>query len=146
MSAYHFGNVSKELTVNIRFGMVVLIVRDLQRSIAFYRLLGLEIADPLEDRPVSLSKLTDDVTLVLVTEDFARLDPAWARPEGGYQQLLEFLVDDDAAVDARWQQLTGAGHPGRQAPAKTFGPYAAIVDDPDGNVTLITSDPKAARG
>jgi hypothetical protein len=26
------------------------------------------------------------------------------------------------------------------APAQTTGPYAAMVDDPDGNVVLLTSD------
>ena len=127
--------------MDIKFGMIVLVVRDLHRSIGFYRLLGLKISDPFPDRPVSLSRLTDDVNLVLVTENFARHDPHWDRPEHGYQQLLEFLVGDDAAVDAEWQKLTSAGYHGRQAPAKTFGPYAAMVDDPDGNVTLITSDP-----
>ena len=129
--------------MNIRFGMVVLIVGDLRRSMAFYRLLGLQIADPFLDRAVSLSQLTDDVSLVLVTEEFARIDPAWVRSERGYGQLLEFLVDDDAAVDACWRQLTAAGYQGRRAPARTFGPYATIVDDPDGNVTLISADPAA---
>jgi predicted lactoylglutathione lyase len=128
--------------VDIRFGMIVLVVRDLQRSIDFYRLLGVDVAEPFGDRPVSLSALTDDVNLVLVTEDFARQDPHWVRPRSGYQQMLEFLVDDDGAVDAVWERLTTAGHHGRQAPARTFGPYAAIVDDPDQNVTLITSDPR----
>jgi hypothetical protein len=32
------------------------------------------------------------------------------------------------------------------APAKTTGPYAAMVDDPDGNVVLISSDPDADPG
>ena len=130
--------------MTIRFGMVVLIVHDLQRSIAFYRQLGCEIADPFDERPVSLSKLTDDISLVLVTEQFARIDPTWVRPERGYRQILEFLVDDDAAVDAGWERLTAAGHHGRQAPARTFGPYATMVDDPDGNVTLISADPDTA--
>lgn len=29
------------------------------------------------------------------------------------------------------------------APAQTAGPYAAMIDDPDGNVVLITSDAAA---
>jgi predicted lactoylglutathione lyase len=132
--------------MDIRFGMVVLIARDLQRSIDFYRLLGIDIADPLADRPVTLSALTDDVTLVITTEAFARFESSWQRPERGYQQLLEFLVDDDDAVDAQWRRLTSAGYHGRQAPAHTFGPYAAMVDDPDGNVTLITSAPAVTAG
>jgi hypothetical protein len=63
---------------------------------------------------------------------------------------MEFFVGDDAAVDAEWEKLTSAGYHGRRAPAKTVGPYAAMVDDPDGNVVLISSDaaadPSAAAG
>jgi hypothetical protein len=29
------------------------------------------------------------------------------------------------------------------APRRTTGPYAAMIDDPDGNVILISSDPAA---
>jgi len=47
---------------------------------------------------------------------------------------------------ARGWDETGpaAGHPGRMPPTQAFGPYAAMVDDPDGNVVLLTSD-EAAR-
>jgi predicted lactoylglutathione lyase len=129
--------------MGIRFGMVVLVVRDLQRSIEFYRLLGLEISDPMPERPVSVSEMNDGINLVLLTEEVARRDPDWSWPQGGYQQILEFMVVGDAAVDAEWEKLTAAGHHGRQAPARLFGPYAATVDDPDGNVVLITADPDA---
>jgi hypothetical protein len=30
------------------------------------------------------------------------------------------------------------------APTQTVGPYAAMVDDPDGNVILLTSDEAAS--
>jgi predicted lactoylglutathione lyase len=129
------------MAMGIRFGMVVLVVRDLRRSIEFYRLLGLNISEPMTGRPVSVSEMNDGINLVLLTDELARRDPDWSWPEGGYQQMLEFMVGSDAAVDAEWEKLTAAGHHGRQAPAKVFGPYAAIVDDPDGNVVLITSDP-----
>ena len=127
----------------MQLGMVVLDVRDLQRSIDFYRLLGLEIPDPHPDRPVSLYRMESGVSMVLIEGWAERNDPTWVRPEGGYQQLMEFLVGDDAAVDAEWSKLTAAGYHGRRAPAQTDGPYAAMVDDPDGNVVLITSDPDA---
>jgi predicted lactoylglutathione lyase len=127
--------------MGIRLGMVVLVVRDLERSIEFYRLLGLDISDPLADRPVSVSEMNDGISLVLITDELARRDPGWSWPADGYQQILEFVVLDDAAVDAEWEKLTAVGHRGRQAPAKAFGPYAAMVDDPDGNVVLISADP-----
>jgi predicted lactoylglutathione lyase len=130
----------------MQLGMVGLDVRDLRRSIEFYRLLGLDIPEPFPDRPVSLCRMDSGVSLVLAEGFAARNDPSWVRPERGYQQFLEFFVGDDAAVDAEWDKLTSAGYHGRMAPAKTAGPYAAMIDDPDGNVVLITSDAAADPG
>jgi predicted lactoylglutathione lyase len=130
--------------MGIQLGMIALEVRDLQRSIEFYRLLGLQIPDPFPDRPVSVYRMDSGVSLILAEGFAAAADPDWARPEGdGYQIFMEFFVGDDAAVDAEWEKLTSAGHHGRRAPAKTVGPYAAMIDDPDGNVVLISSDPAA---
>jgi predicted lactoylglutathione lyase len=102
--------------------MIVLDVRDLRRSIEFYRLLGLDMPAPFADRPVSLCRMDSGVSLVLIEGFAAGNDPGWVRPERGYQQLLEFVVDDDAAVDAEWHTLTSAGHHGRSHPA---GPPAS---------------------
>ncbi len=130
--------------MGIQLGMIALEVRDLQRSIEFYRLLGLEVPDPSPDRPVSVYRMDSGVSLILAEGFAAAADPGWSRPEGdGYQIFMEFFVGDDAAVDAEWEKLTSAGHHGRRAPAKTVGPYAAMVDDPDGNVVLISSDAAA---
>ncbi|MGC4191697.1 MAG: hypothetical protein QM589_11145 [Thermomicrobiales bacterium] len=67
-------------------------------------------------------------------------DPCRKPVTGGYQSMLEFYLGDDASVDATYATLTAAGYHGRLAPAQTVGPYAAMVDDPDGNVILLTSD------
>ena len=128
---------------NLQLGMVGLDVRDLRRSIDFYRLLGLDMPEPHPDRPVSLLRMDSGVSLVLAEGFAAATDPDWVRPERGWQQVLEFFVGDDAAVDAEWDRLTSAGYHGRMAPTKTTGPYAAMVDDPDGNVVLISSDAAA---
>ncbi|MBM9503072.1 VOC family protein [Actinacidiphila acididurans] len=128
-----------------RFGMVVLYVRDLQRSIEFYRLLGLDVSDPDSERPVAAYKEGDATRMIITTDPIAqRFDSGWARPgRGGYQQVVEFFVDDDAAVDAAWERLTSAGHKGTTAPGHPIGPYATMVEDPDGNVVLITNEPTA---
>jgi predicted lactoylglutathione lyase len=127
----------------MQLGMIGLDVRDIGRSIEFYRLLGLPMPDPSPDRPVSIYRMDSGVSLVLAEGFAAAVDPGWARPEGGYQAVLEFFVGDDAAVDAEWEKLTSAGYHGRTGPAKTIGPYAAMIDDPDGNVVLISSDAAA---
>lgn len=125
--------------------MVVLLTRDLRRSVELYRLLGLAMPEPRADRPVSLLRMASGVSLVLTSETFAeRSDPTWVRPgEDAYRQLLEFVVDDDAAVDETWRRLTAAGAHGRKEPDTLTGIYAAMVDDPDGNVLLISSDQSA---
>ncbi len=127
--------------MGIRLGMVVLYVRDLQRSIEFYRLLGLDVPDPRPDRPVSIYRTDGGVTLIFTTDELAgRFDQNWTRPADGYQQVLEFVVDDDKEVDALWAKLTSAGYHGRTAPRNINGPYATLVDDPDGNAVLISND------
>lgn len=133
--------------MGIQLGMVVLDVQDVQRSIAFYRLLGLEVPDPPPDRRVTVHRMDSGVSIVIGEGIGANGDPAWTRPENGYQVLLEFFVGDDAAVDSEWARLTGAGCHGRKAPSKgAAGPYGALIDDPDGNVILISSDVGADPG
>jgi len=124
--------------------MVVLEVRDLDASLRFYRALGLDLPDPPADRPVVAHRMPSGVSLLLTTRFASVHDPAWSRPEGGYQQLLEFYVGEDAVVEAKWRELTAAGYHGRLAPTQTAGPFAAMVDDPDGNVVLLTSDEAAS--
>ena len=126
--------------MEIQLSMLILEVRDLARSIAFYRDLGLDVPDPVPGRPVAIHRMGSGVSLLLTTSFAATYDPAWTRPAGGYQKLIEFYVGEDAVVDQRWADLVAAGHPGRMPPTQTAGPYAAMVDDPDGNVVLLTSD------
>jgi predicted lactoylglutathione lyase len=126
--------------MEIQLSMLILEVRDLAASIAFYRDLGLDVPDPLPGRPVVIHRMGSGVSLLLTTSFASTYDPAWTRPTGGYQQLLEFYVGEDAAVDRLWADLVAAGHPSRMPPTQTAGPYAAMVDDPDGNVVLLTSD------
>ena len=130
--------------MELQLSMVVLEVRDLAASIRFYRALGLDIPDPEADRPVVIHRMGSGVSLLLTTRFAAAYDEHWSRPSGGYQQLLEFFVGEDAAVTEKWLELTGAGYHGRLAPTQTFGPFAAMVEDPDGNVILLTSDAAAS--
>ena len=100
--------------------------------------------DPVGGRPVTVHRMGCGVSLFLTTDFASRYDPKFERPAGGYQQLLEFFVGEDAMVQNVWSMLTEAGYLGRMPPTKTAGPLAAMVDDPDGNVILLTSD-EAAR-
>ena len=130
--------------MELQLSMVVLEVRDLEASIGFYRGLGLNISEPQADHPVVVHRMASGVSLLLTTRFASAYDPTWTRPSGGYQQLLEFFVGDDAAVNQKWLELTGAGYRGRLQPTQTLGPYAAMIEDPDGNVILLTSDASAS--
>ena len=50
--------------VEIQLAMVILKVRDLDASIAFYRLLGLNVPDPVGDRPVVVHRMSSGVSLL----------------------------------------------------------------------------------
>ena len=130
--------------MELQLSMVVLEVADLAASVLFYRRLGLDIPEPSPERPVVAHRMGSGVTLLLTKGFASRYDQTWKPPAGGYSQLLEFYVGDDAVVDSTWNELVAAGYPGRMSPAQTFGPYAAMVDDPDGNVILLTSDKAAS--
>jgi predicted lactoylglutathione lyase len=127
--------------MKIQFGMTVLYTRDLTKSIEFYRALGLEIPDPHPDRPVSIYRMPSGLSIIFTTEAVAAIyDSKWKRPEQGYRQVMEFVVGEDSEVDTVWDALTSAGYRGLTAPTHITGPYAAMVEDPDGIGVLISSD------
>jgi catechol 2,3-dioxygenase-like lactoylglutathione lyase family enzyme len=119
--------------------MVVLNVADLARSAAFYRRLGVTFPDDVESRRDVVVDLGGGHNLVLATT-FAANVPSYGPPTGDGRVMLEFFVDGDDAVDAKYAELVGAGYDGRRAPFRTdFGAWMALVDDPDGNTVLVTA-------
>jgi predicted lactoylglutathione lyase len=119
--------------------MVVLLVEDLPRSLAFYRRLGVEFP-PDADRKTDIQVPIGDEHQLVLTTTFSRAIPDHRPPSGGSAIVIEFFVDGDEAVDALYAELTGAGYHGRRDPFRTsFGAYMAMVDDPDGNVVLVTA-------
>ena len=119
--------------------MVVLLIEDLARSVAFYRRLGVEFPDGVEERRDVVVPIGDTHQLVLTTT-FVENDLDRQAPRGGSRIMLEFFVDGYAAVDALYEELTAAGYRGRREPFLTsFDAYMGLVDDPDGNTVLITA-------
>ena len=127
--------------MEIQLSMIGVIVRDMPTSLRFYRQLGLDIPETDDAKQFVLHRMGSGVTIFFDTVFAARYDRAHRLPDrGGYGAMLEFYLGDDAAVDAKYSELTTLGYPGRMSPEQTSGPYAAMVDDPDGNVILLTSD------
>jgi len=122
-----------------RFTMVVLLVEDIARSLAFYRRLGIEFAPGADDRTDVAVDIGDGRTIIWSTT-FGRNDPNREAPSGGSRIMLEFFVEGNAAVDAKFAELTKAGYHARREPWLTnFGAYMCLVDDPDGNTALVTA-------
>jgi len=126
--------------MSLELSMVGLMVKDIARSLEFYRRLGLEIPESEDAKPFVMKRMPSGVTIFWDTVFAKRYDPEWKESGSGYRVMLEFFLPDDEAVDAKYTELTGYGYHGRWAPRQTKGPYAATVDDPDGNVILLTSD------
>ena len=125
--------------VTPRFTMVVLLVEDLARSLAFYRHLGM-VFPPDADSRRDLQLDIGDGRHFVWTTTFVQNVPDQQPSSGGSRIMLEFFVEDRAHVDALHVELLQAGYRGRREPFLTdFGAYMCLVDDPDGNTVLITA-------
>jgi catechol 2,3-dioxygenase-like lactoylglutathione lyase family enzyme len=103
---------------------------DLDRSRAFYRLLGIEIAEG--DDHVEAT-LPNGIRLMFDTEDVIRsFSPDWQRATGN-QVALAFACDNSADVDETYARVVAAGFEGVKEPWDAFwGHRYAQLADPDG--------------
>lgn len=126
--------------MTIQLGMVGLVVEDMPKSLEFYRRLGLDIPEQSDAEQFVMLRMESGVTLFWDMVFANTFDPAREQQSTGYRVMLEFFLPDEAAVDAKYEELVGHGYHGRRAPFQADGSYAAMVDDPDGNVILLTND------
>jgi uncharacterized glyoxalase superfamily protein PhnB len=107
-----------------------IVAADLARSIAFYRLLGVDFP---EDEGHIEARLPNGVRLMLDSEEVVRsFRPDWTR-ETGNQLGLAFECDSPANVDEVYTRVTGAGFHGEKEPFDAFwGQRYAQLRDPDG--------------
>jgi catechol 2,3-dioxygenase-like lactoylglutathione lyase family enzyme len=114
--------------------LVEIVVADMTRALAFYRLLGLDIPAEADDEPHVDVALAGGMRLAFDTEaTIASFHPAWKPGSGGGRVGLAFAFPEPAAVDAAYAELTAAGHHGELKPFDAFwGMRYATVHDPDG--------------
>ena len=118
-----------------------LVVRDMVASVDFYRMLGLP-APPAEDAPgphVELASPSGFSLELDTAESVRHWHAGWRADPASVTAVIGFQLESSASVDRLYQELTAAGHAGRQPPFDAFwGGRYAIVADPDGNdVALI---------
>jgi len=113
--------------------MVGIVVDDMARSLAFYRLLGLDIAEGQEKEPYVEVITPNGYRLSWNSAAMVReIDPEWSPPTGS-RLGLAFKCDSPADVDSVYDRLLKAGYRGHKAPWDAFwGQRYATVLDPDG--------------
>jgi catechol 2,3-dioxygenase-like lactoylglutathione lyase family enzyme len=128
--------------------MLGLIVRDMGKSLEFYRRLGLAIPEGSENQTHVEVKMGSGLTFFLDSRP-TRWDPRFVR-EGtpghletpdNYRSILEFYLKTEDAVDAKYTELLGFGYQSHREPYDTsIGMRFAMINDPDGNVILLSGD------
>ncbi len=114
--------------------MIGLIAQDMDKSLEFYRRLGLAIPEGSEGQPHVEVKMKGELTFFLNT-------PGRVKEMDGPRVILEFYLKERTAVDAKYTELTGFGYQSYRAPfVSSIGMYFAMVNDPDGNTVLLSAD------
>ncbi|GAA3127264.1 VOC family protein [Streptosporangium carneum] len=115
--------------------VVGIVVTDMAKSLAFYRLLGLELPPEADGEPHVEAGLPGGLRLAWDTVETIRsFDPRWQSPAGGHRISLAFRFDSPAEVDAAYDELVSHGYEGHKEPWDAFwGQRYAVVHDPDGN-------------
>jgi catechol 2,3-dioxygenase-like lactoylglutathione lyase family enzyme len=112
--------------------MVGLVVGDMGRALAFYRLLGLEVPEGQEGEAYVETTANGYRISWNTQEMMAGIDPVFASPE--HRMGVAFKCDGPAEVDALYERVTAAGFRGVKEPWDAFwGQRYAVVEDPDGN-------------
>ena len=109
-----------------------IVVSDMERSIRFYRLLGLDVPETPDEGHVD-TFLPNGVRFMLDTEDVMRsFSPDWTRATGN-QIGIALECGSPHEVDKTYRAATAAGFHGAKEPWDAFwGQRYAVLEDPDG--------------
>ena len=128
--------------------MLGLIVQDMPRALEFYRRLGVAIPEGSEDKSHVEIKMGSGLTFFLDSNP-TRWDPGFGSQPAPppsvaadrYPAILEFYLEEQAAVTAKYTELINFGYQSYREPYITpFGMCFAMVKDPDGNTILLSAE------
>ncbi len=107
---------------------------DMARTLACYRLLGLDIPAAADEEGHVEVALPSGLRLMWDTVEVVRsFSPDWTPPTGGHRVALAWRCATPADVDAAYARLTAARLHSHVAPWDAFwGQRYAVVLDPDG--------------
>jgi uncharacterized glyoxalase superfamily protein PhnB len=109
-----------------------IVTSEMARSIAFYRLLGLDVPETPDEGHID-TVLPNGMRLMLDSEEVVRsFRPDWTRAAGN-QLSLAFECAGPAEVDELYARVVAAGFQGEKEPWDAFwGQRYAQLADPDG--------------
>jgi catechol 2,3-dioxygenase-like lactoylglutathione lyase family enzyme len=118
-----------------RLDMIGVVVKDMGRSLAFYRELGMDVPEDADGKPHVEATLPGGLRFALDTQETIRsFEPDWQPPSGGPGIGLAFRLDGPSDVDATYERLVSLGYDGHKEPWDApWGQRYALVRDPDGN-------------
>jgi len=121
--------------MDAQLDVIGMVVEDMPRALAFYRLLGFDLPPEADSKPHVETSLPGGMRLAWDTADEVRsFHPDWEPPSGGQRMSLAFRCDSPAGVDAAYEEIVAAGYTGEKPPWDAFwGQRYAMVRDPDGN-------------
>jgi hypothetical protein len=114
--------------------MVGLAPQDMGKSLEFYRRLGLAIPAGSEGKSHVGVKMKGELTFFLNNTGLVE-------KSDGPRVIFEFFLKERATVDAKYAEMIGYGYESYHAPfVSSFGIYFAMINDPDGNIILLSAD------
>lgn len=111
-----------------------IVATDMNRSIEFYKLLGLNFSDCNNTTEHSEATTKSGLRVMLDSEELMKkLKPNWKKPVG-QRMTLCFSCESAKEVDSLYEKILKEGFSSQTAPWDAFwGQRYATVIDPDGN-------------
>lgn len=116
--------------------MLGLIPRDMDKSLEFYRRLGVALPERNNGEPHISVEMGSKLTFFLnIMEQLVAVED---RP----QTILEFYLKEQAAVEAKYKEMIDFGYRSYRAPFEIpqFNICFALIYDPDDHLVLLSGD------
>jgi uncharacterized glyoxalase superfamily protein PhnB len=119
----------------VKLNAIAIVCIDIEQSLAFYRMLGVDLPEFSPDEGHYEATIADGFRLMLDSHDvMSQFVDAFEPPTVNEVVGLAVECESRADVDAVWQQLTSSGVESVREPWDAFwGQRYASVKDPDGN-------------